>query len=65
MALISAQFLEPGTLIAIQLRSKQNGFSDVLSAKVVRAVRQEDGSCLLGCRLSRSLSPEEMGSLLM
>ncbi len=64
MALISAQVFEPGTLIAIQLRSQQNGFSDVLSAKIVRAVRQDDGSCLLGCRLSRSLSPEETGMLL-
>lgn len=65
LGLISQQFLEPDTIIAIQLRSKQNGFSDVLSAKVVRAEARDDGAYLLGCRLSRSLSNGEIEALLL
>jgi PilZ domain len=65
IALISEQILEPGTLLAIQLRSQQHGYSDVLSARIVRVVHQDDGSCLLGCRLSRSLSNDELAALLM
>ena len=65
IGLISEQVLEPGTLLAIQLRSQQHGFSDVLSAKIVHIVPQDDGSCLLGCRLSRSLSDDEIAALLI
>ena len=63
--LISEQFLEPGTLLAIQLRTEQHGFSDVLSAKIVHVVPQNDGSYLLGCTLSRSLSDDELSALLI
>jgi hypothetical protein len=65
IGLISEQVLEPGTLLAIQLRRQQHGFSDVLSARIVHIVPQDDGSFLLGCRLSRSLSDDELAALLI
>jgi hypothetical protein len=60
IGMIVDSVLEPGTLIAIQLRKKRNGLSGLLSAKIVRAVPQEDGSFFLGCQLSRRLSHEEL-----
>ncbi|HEV8059616.1 MAG TPA: PilZ domain-containing protein [Gemmataceae bacterium] len=64
IGLIADLALDPGTLIAIQVRTKQNGFSGLLSAKVVRTVPQENGSYLLGCHLSRRLSRVEQDALL-
>jgi PilZ domain len=60
IGMIVDSVLEPGTIIAIQLRKKRNGFSGLLSARVVRAVPEEDGSFFVGCRLSRRLSQEEL-----
>ncbi|CAN5471164.1 hypothetical protein BH10PLA2_BH10PLA2_20040 [soil metagenome] len=64
MGLISELSLAPGTVLAIQLRSAENGFSDMLSASVVHCGRQADGSFLLGCHLSRRLSNTEMDAIL-
>ncbi len=64
IGMISELFLDPGTVIAVQLRSADHGFSDMLSATVVHCSRQSGGSFLLGCRLSRSLSNQEMKALL-
>ncbi len=64
LGLIADLALDPGTLIAIQVQTKQNGYSGLLSAKVVRTVPQEDGSYLLGCHLSRRLSKVEQDALL-
>ena len=64
MGLISEQILEPGTLIAIQ-RSKQNGFSDVLSAEI--SAHGASRRRFMLARLSTMAQPlkEEMGALLM
>ena len=64
IGMISELFLEPGTVIAIQLRSAEHGFSDMLSATIIHCGQQEGGAYLLGCRLSRSLSNQEMKALL-
>ena len=65
IGMIADRALDPGTLIAIQLRRKLNGFSRLLSAKVVRAVPQKDGSYLLGCHLSCRLSDAELDAFLV
>src|SRR5471032_1834029 len=46
---------DTGTILAIQMRSRHAGFSGILSAQVQHATRQDDGTWLLGCTLSRSL----------
>jgi hypothetical protein len=63
IGLITENVVEPGTFIAIQLRKKRNGFSGLISAKVIRAVPQDDGSFFLGCLLSRRLSETELEAL--
>jgi hypothetical protein len=53
-----------GTVLAIQMRSRHTGFSGILSAQVQHATRQPDGTWLLGCTLSRSLTDDEIFQLL-
>src|SRR5580704_5104169 len=53
-----------GTVLAIQMRSRNAGFSGILSAQVQHATQQEDGTWLLGCSLSRSLTDDEIFQLL-
>ena len=65
LGIISELRLNPGTVIAIQLRSTEHGFSDLLSAIVRHSTDLADGSCVLGCHLSRGLSNQEMNALLM
>ena len=55
---------DTGTVLAIQMRSRHAGFSGILSAQVQHATRQEDGTWLLGCTLSRSLTDDEIFQLL-
>src|SRR4051794_14848872 len=45
IGMLSELFLEPGTVLAIQLRSKEHGFSDLLSGTVIHSARQPDGTC--------------------
>jgi hypothetical protein len=65
VGILSEQFFEPGTVLAIQLRSSDHGFSGLLSATVIHASQQANGSSLLGCRLSRQLFNQEMDALLV
>jgi hypothetical protein len=55
---------EAGTILAIQMRSRHAGFSGILSAKVQHAAQQADGTWLMGCTLSRSLTDDEIFQLL-
>jgi hypothetical protein len=64
MGLISEQSYEPGTILAIQLRSAEAGFSGVLSARVVHVAQMSTGHWLLGCSLSRNLTDAEITALL-
>jgi hypothetical protein len=55
---------DAGTILAIQMRSRHTGFSGILSATVQHATQQPDGTWLLGCTLSRSLTDDEIFQLL-
>jgi hypothetical protein len=64
VGLIFTRPLEPGTLLAIELRKHMTGMSDILTAGVRHATPLEDGFWALGCQLSRPLTPEEGLALL-
>ena len=64
MGLILDRSFQKGTILAIQLRSREAGFSGILSATVQHTTVLEDGYCLLGCSLSRTLTGTEMNALL-
>ena len=53
-----------GTILAIQMRSRHAGFSGILSAQVQHATQQADGTWLMGCTLSRSLTDDEIFQML-
>ena len=53
-----------GTLLAVQLRSTHTGVSGILTAKVIHATQQGDGSWLVGCTLNRRLTDDEICHLL-
>ena len=55
---------EAGTVLAIQMRSRHAGFSGILSAQVQHSTQQADGTWLMGCTLSRSLTDDEIFQLL-
>ena len=56
---------EPGTLLALQLRSRHARFSGILTATVKHATAQPNGAWLLGCSLAaRSLTDDEVLGLL-
>jgi len=64
IGLLVQQPCEPGTLVALQLRSRHARFSGILTAVVKHATTQPDGDWLLGCSLSRSLTDDEVLGLL-
>jgi PilZ domain len=64
MGLLLDQRFEVGTILAIQLRQAHQGLSCILSGKVTHATRQPDGQWLIGCTLSRSLTDDEVWTLL-
>jgi hypothetical protein len=64
MGLLLDHPFEIGTVLAIQLRQARHGLSCILSGKVIHATAQPDGRWLVGCELSRSLTDDEIWSLL-
>ena len=64
LGLISEHDLKPGTLLAIQLRSQQHGFSDVLSAKnrASRASETMARTCARGAATFTQLVRRRVGS---
>jgi PilZ domain len=64
IGLIFTRSLEPGTLLALQLRKKKAGMSDILTAEVRHATPLDDGFWALGCQLPRPLTQEECLALL-
>jgi hypothetical protein len=64
MRLVFKRPLEPGTIVAVQLRSNQAGLSLILTGKVEHTTPQNDSGWLLGCSLSRPLTDEEICALL-
>ena len=55
--------LLPGTVLVIQLVSRRAGFSGELSGTVRHSTKQVDGTWVVGCSLSRSLTDDELRSL--
>jgi hypothetical protein len=64
VSLSSISCVEPGTDLAIQVHTRQDGLPMILSAQVRHCTRQSDGVWLLGCSLSRMLSDYELFALL-
>jgi hypothetical protein len=64
LGLILMRPFEPGTLLALQLRKRQAGVSDILTAQVRHATQLADHYWMVGCRLSRNLSEPERQALL-
>jgi hypothetical protein len=64
MGLIVERSFDPGTILAVLLQTKNAGISGILSAQVRQAIAQSDGYWLLDCTLSRSLTDDEVFSLL-
>jgi hypothetical protein len=60
IGLIMERPCEPGTLLALQLRSRGSRFSSVLAATVKHATRLPEGHWLWGCSLSRGLTDDEV-----
>jgi hypothetical protein len=63
LTLLVQEPLEPGTLLAIQFQTRHLGASDILSAQVKHVTLGDEGTWLVGCKLSRNLSRDEMNSL--
>ena len=55
--------LDPGTVLAVQVRGRRLGVSLVRVARVVHAT-QTEGHWRIGCTISPPFSPEELQSLL-
>ena len=59
IGLVFTRRFDAGTLLALQLRSRHVGVSDILTAEVRHATPLAHGYWALGCRLSRNLTEEE------
>ncbi len=64
LGLLLDRDLPPGTVVAIQLRSRNVGRSCILSA-TVRHTQHEGDRWRTGCSLSRCLSAQEINDLLL
>jgi hypothetical protein len=51
--------LEPGDLVALQLRKGRHGVSCILTARVIHTTRCPRGGWLIGCQLSWPLLEDE------
>jgi hypothetical protein len=60
LGLIFHRPLEPGAVLALQLRRRFHGLSRIVSVRVVHATPQADGNYLIGCELNTRLSDEEL-----
>jgi hypothetical protein len=58
-----ARSFEPGTVLAIDIRSRDQRV-ETLTARVVHARLQDDGSWILGCAFANPLSEEDLKALL-
>jgi len=55
--------LEPGNVLAVELKGRRHGVSRILAVRVVHATRQSDGNYLIGCELNTNLSDDEIHAL--
>ena len=64
MGLVVDRYVEPETVLAVELENEDAGLSYALMVLVRNARPQADGAWLLGCSLGRDLSPYELEALL-
>jgi hypothetical protein len=64
LGIICDRCLKPGAILAVQLQRKHAGVSGILSAQVVHSTLLPDGTWRCGCRLSRSLTDDDLFTLL-
>jgi hypothetical protein len=64
LGIICDRCLKPGAVLAVQLQRKHAGVSGILSAQVVHSTPLPDGTWRCGCRLSRSLTDDDLFTLL-
>jgi hypothetical protein len=55
--------LQPGSLLAVELKGRRHGLSRILAVRVVHSTRQEDGNYLIGCALNMDLNSDEIAAL--
>jgi hypothetical protein len=65
LGIVCDRCLQPGAVLAIQLQRRHAGVSGILSASVVHSTALPDGTWFCGCHLSRSLTYDELYSLLI
>jgi hypothetical protein len=63
LGLTFSRALEPGTILAVQVRGRRLGVSVVRVARVIHATHT-NGHWRIGCTVSPPFSPEELQSLL-
>jgi hypothetical protein len=63
LGLVFHRALEPGSVLALELRRRRHGLSRVLAVQVVHCTPQPDGNFLIGCHLNTPLSDEELDAL--
>jgi hypothetical protein len=63
LGLTFSRALDPGTVLAVQVRGRRLGESVVRVARVIHAT-QANGNWRIGCTVSPPFSPEELRSLL-
>jgi hypothetical protein len=64
VGLLVDSYVEPETLLAVELQGEDPGASYTLVVEVRRATKQGEGEWLLGCSFARELTEAEMRALL-
>jgi hypothetical protein len=64
IGLVLSAPIDPGTDVVIEMRTMDAETSLVLPARVVHATKQEEGNWIVGCKLVRRLTEEDLLALL-
>jgi hypothetical protein len=64
VGLVLAVRLEPGTSLAVRMRSTLQGRTVERPSRVVHCTQQADGEWIVGCEFASPLSPDELNDLL-
>lgn len=63
LGLLFHRRLEPGSVLAVELKGRRHGVSRILAVRVVHATAQADGNWLIGCELNTNLTEDEIQAL--
>jgi hypothetical protein len=64
VGLLVDDFVEPETLLAVELQGDNPALTYTLLVEVRRTTRREEGDWVLGCSFARDLSEDELRALL-